>query len=99
MSITHTNGLNEKTIYIFEKLARITVWIGVRLKRWALSYIAYRERQTALAVLRRFSDRELKDIGLFRGELESAVAGRLSDRAQAMRTATITPRTFEKPAA
>jgi len=98
MSITHTNGLNEKTVTIFEKLARITIWIGICFKRWAVSYIAYREQQTALAMLHRFSDRELKDIGLFRGELESAVAGRLSDRAQAVRTATITPRNFEKPA-
>lgn len=99
MSITHTNGLNEKTFHIFEKLARITLWIGVCFKRWAASYIAYRERQTALAVLRRFSDRELKDIGLFRGELESAVAGSLSNPALATRAEAIAPSNFERPAA
>jgi uncharacterized protein YjiS (DUF1127 family) len=99
MSITHTNGFNEKTFYIFEKLAQTVLWIGGCLQRWAVRYIAYRERQTALAVLRRFSDRELKDIGLFRGELESAVAGQLLDRVSAARTAAIPPRSSEGSAA
>lgn len=81
MSIIPTNRLNENSIYMSEKFARIVDWVSARLMRWVRSYIAYRERQTALAVLRRFSDYELKDIGLYRSELPDAVAGRLPDPA------------------
>lgn len=90
---------NEKTAYISEEISRIAGWIGARLKQWAVNYIAYRERQSALAALRRFNDRELKDIGLFRCELEDAVAGRLPSRILAARAAAVAPRNPERLAA
>jgi len=54
----------------------------VRLKRFVdgrvAAVLAHRERQAAMFVLRHFSDRELKDIGLCRGDL--AHLGRASGR-------------------
>jgi uncharacterized protein YjiS (DUF1127 family) len=51
--------------------AAIWYW---RLKRlanqWVAAAIAYRERQAALYALRGLNDRELKDIGLYRGDLD-----------------------------
>ena len=40
---------------------------------WIAAVIAHRERQANLVVLRHLSDRELKDIGLHRGEIGEAL--------------------------
>jgi len=37
------------------------------------AFIAHRERQAALSVLGRFSDRELRDMGLHRGQIGPAL--------------------------
>ena len=39
------------------------------INRWIAAVIAHREYQANLVVLRGFGDRELKDIGLSRGEI------------------------------
>jgi uncharacterized protein YjiS (DUF1127 family) len=48
-----------------------------RIKRvvdgWVAGMIARRERQTAFVALHRLSDRELRDIGLCRDEIDQAV--------------------------
>ena len=44
-------------------------------RHWWAAYIDWRLRRLAIAQLRGMSDRELKDIGLFRSQLESAVRG------------------------
>ena len=43
------------------------------LKRWWMAYLTWRLEQAAIAQLGALSDRELKDIGLRRCEIESAV--------------------------
>jgi uncharacterized protein YjiS (DUF1127 family) len=48
------------------------------LKRWWAAYIDWRLCQMAAAQLRSMSDRELKDIGLFRAQIEAAVRGDLA---------------------
>ena len=48
------------------------------LRRWWTAYIDWRLHQMALAQLRGMSDRELKDIGLFRTQIEAAVRGDLA---------------------
>jgi uncharacterized protein YjiS (DUF1127 family) len=57
-------------------LARLRSCVGGffgRLKRlfddWIAAGLARRERQAAIFALRHFSDRELKDIGLYRGSI------------------------------
>ena len=47
------------------------------LKRWRVAYLNWRLRQAAIAELAVLSDRELKDIGLKRGEIENAVTNTL----------------------
>jgi uncharacterized protein YjiS (DUF1127 family) len=47
--------------------------LGGAVKRLLAAYIAWRLEQSAIAVLRTMSDRELKDIGLSRSDIMSAV--------------------------
>jgi uncharacterized protein YjiS (DUF1127 family) len=59
------------------------IWKGgirllVRFRRlvnnWVAAALARRERQAALVVLRKLGDRELKDIGLHRCQIDDAIA-------------------------
>jgi uncharacterized protein YjiS (DUF1127 family) len=43
------------------------------LRRWWMAYLTWRLEQVAIAQLGALSDRELKDIGLRRCEIEGAV--------------------------
>ena len=47
--------------------------IAAAVKRVYAAYIAWRMRQAALATLRSMSERELRDIGLARSEIDHAV--------------------------
>lgn len=49
-------------------------WIGVR----AHALAAYWERRAAIRALRQRDDRELRDIGLVRSQIEAAVGGAFS---------------------
>jgi uncharacterized protein YjiS (DUF1127 family) len=51
------------------RLARL----GRRIDRWVAAWVVGRARQVALWELARLSDRELKDIGLYRCQLGDAV--------------------------
>jgi len=44
--------------------------LGRLINHWVAVSIARREREVARAMLYRFSDRELKDIGICRGEID-----------------------------
>lgn len=56
---------------------RRAIVLLVRLRRalndWVAAALAYRERQAAIHALRQYDDRELKDIGLYRGQIEDAI--------------------------
>jgi uncharacterized protein YjiS (DUF1127 family) len=52
------------------------------INRWVAAMIARREREAALAVLRHFSDRDLKDIGIYRGDIGDALAERAEARSR-----------------
>lgn len=49
--------------------------IGTILKAWWFAYINWRVEQLAISRLRSMSNRELKDIGVSRAEIEFAVKG------------------------
>jgi uncharacterized protein YjiS (DUF1127 family) len=59
-------------------LRRIVLFNAARLRRivngWVGALIARYERHAAMAALRHLDDRELKDIGLYRGEIDDAIA-------------------------
>jgi uncharacterized protein YjiS (DUF1127 family) len=46
------------------------VWLGRLIDRLVAAAIARHARHAELAALRQFSDRELKDIGICRGEID-----------------------------
>jgi uncharacterized protein YjiS (DUF1127 family) len=50
---------------------------GATLKRWWVAYVTWRVHRLSIAHLRSMSDRELRDIGVARSEIESAVTGRV----------------------
>lgn len=91
MSLTTQTNFNKPFPRIAGDLARLARWFGDCLHTWATNYIAYRERQIALAALRRYSDRDLKDIGLYRCQLEAAVAGRLQNEFGVMASMPVAP--------
>ena len=45
------------------------------LSRWTLGLLAWGERRAAIKTLRQLDDRALRDIGLYRGQIEAAVYG------------------------
>jgi uncharacterized protein YjiS (DUF1127 family) len=48
-------------------------WFSRLLDTWVASFLARRERQAAETALRRLSDRELRDMGLYRGQIGHAL--------------------------
>ena len=58
------------------------VWLGHLVDRLVAAAIARHERQAQLAALRQLSDRELKDIGICRGEIDYALDAAAKTRAR-----------------
>jgi uncharacterized protein YjiS (DUF1127 family) len=60
-------------------------WLGRLADRVAVAAIARHERQAQLAALCMFSDRELKDIGICRGEIDYGLEEAAKTRARQQR--------------
>jgi uncharacterized protein YjiS (DUF1127 family) len=60
--------------------------ISGAMKRWWMSYMNWRVQQLAATRLRSMSDRELKDIGMSRSQIEFAVNGKLERPSMFRRT-------------
>ena len=56
----------------------LTSRFAASLRRLLSSYVAWRLERAAIAALRSMSDRELRDIGLNRSEIETAVKTEVS---------------------
>jgi uncharacterized protein YjiS (DUF1127 family) len=54
--------------------------LGCLVNRAIAAVIAHRERQANLVALRHLSDRDLKDIGIYRCEIDDALVERAQDR-------------------
>jgi uncharacterized protein YjiS (DUF1127 family) len=63
-------------------VAKFLARLGRLINRWIAAMIAHRERQAALVALRHLSDRELKDIGIYRGEIGDALVERAQARSR-----------------
>jgi uncharacterized protein YjiS (DUF1127 family) len=48
-------------------------WFSWQLNEWVAAFLAHREHQATLAVLHSLGDRELKDMGLHRGQIGPAL--------------------------
>jgi uncharacterized protein YjiS (DUF1127 family) len=56
------------------------------INRWIAAIIARHEREADLFALRRLSDRELKDIGLYRGDISEGLAEAAKSRTRIQQT-------------
>jgi uncharacterized protein YjiS (DUF1127 family) len=57
----------------------LTSWIGIRqIKLCAHALASYWDRRAAIKLLRELDERELRDIGLLRCQIEAAVGGALN---------------------
>jgi uncharacterized protein YjiS (DUF1127 family) len=63
---TTVSGLRQRTIVLYGRLRRL-------VNDWVAAIIAHRERQAALYALHGFDDRQLKDIGLYRCQLDETL--------------------------
>jgi uncharacterized protein YjiS (DUF1127 family) len=61
------------------------VWLGRLVNRLVAAAIARHERQAEIVALRRLSDRELKDIGICRGEIDYGLDEAAKTRARQQR--------------
>jgi uncharacterized protein YjiS (DUF1127 family) len=61
------------------------VWLGHLVDRLVAAAIARHERQAERVALRQFSDRELRDIGICRGEIEHSLEEAAKTRAELQR--------------
>jgi uncharacterized protein YjiS (DUF1127 family) len=59
--------VRRKAIVVLARLRRV-------VNTWVAEALAYRERQAALHALLQYDDRELRDIGLYRGQIEQSSA-------------------------
>ena len=59
--------------------------IGAALKGWWMAYVNWRMERLAVYRLQSMSDRELKDMGVSRAQIEFAVRGETAPRAIAGR--------------
>jgi len=60
--------------------------LGSFINRLIAAAIAHRERQAALVALRHLSDRDLKDIGISRSEIDDALFERAQERLRMQHT-------------
>jgi len=58
------------------------VWLGRLIDRLVATTLVRHQRHAELAALHRFSDRELKDIGICRGEIDHALGEAAKMRAR-----------------
>ena len=75
MTILNITPNSETTASIIRRGLRFVVTrLGHLVNRWVAAEIARRARVADIAILRQLSDRELKDIGLTRGDLGEGLA-------------------------
>lgn len=55
-------------------LAGLRFFLGRLINRWIAGMIARSEREATRAALRYLDDRQLKDIGIYRGQIDDAFA-------------------------
>ena len=72
---------NDSVIPAFKRSLRfLAIRLARRINDWVNAVIAHRERQAQLIILRRLSDRELKDFGLNRAQIGEGLAAAAADR-------------------
>ena len=87
MTMLNTVPLNVTVAPAIRRRARFLLKrIGRLLNHWLSAVIAERARQADIIVLRHLSNRELKDIGLTRGDLSEGLAEAARSRIRMQRS-------------
>jgi uncharacterized protein YjiS (DUF1127 family) len=73
MTLLNSNSGYSDASYIRERARSIGRRLSILINRWVATIIARREQQASLAVLRYLSDRELRDIGIYRGQIREGL--------------------------
>jgi uncharacterized protein YjiS (DUF1127 family) len=73
MTLLNSNPTYSPTPHIGKRMRAIGRWFFHLLNEAVATFIAHREYQASLAILSRFSDRELRDMGLNRGQIGPAL--------------------------
>jgi uncharacterized protein YjiS (DUF1127 family) len=81
----HTSGFSAGHFAIRRSLRQFGRSVFRAVNNAIAAVIAQREQQANLAVLRRFSDRELRDIGLSRSQIGAGLAEAAKERLRTQR--------------
>ena len=76
LTATRSNAATQ----IRRRLLAVLRRLGRLVDNWVASIIAEFERRAEIAALQHLSDRQLKDIGLYRGHIEGALDEAARDR-------------------
>jgi uncharacterized protein YjiS (DUF1127 family) len=80
MTLLHTSSSYPTTSLIEKSIRLVRYAVSRGVNKWIAAMISYRERQVQLALLRSFSDRELKDMGLYRCQIGDGFDQAAKDR-------------------
>jgi uncharacterized protein YjiS (DUF1127 family) len=72
--LTNTSRFASGAPTIRRSFAVFLARFGRHIDRWIAGMIARRERQAALFALHRLDDRLLRDVGLYRSQIDSALS-------------------------
>jgi uncharacterized protein YjiS (DUF1127 family) len=61
-----SSAVRRNAIILLARLRRV-------VNTWVAEALAYRERQASLCALRQYDDRELRDVGLYRCQIEQVI--------------------------
>ena len=81
MTLISSNSGYSGTSYFREIICSVGRWLSALVNGWIAAIIAQREHQASLAVLRSLSDRELRDMGIYRCQIGDGLADAARDRA------------------
>jgi uncharacterized protein YjiS (DUF1127 family) len=81
MTLLNTNSVYSDRSRIWATIRSIGKAFFRLANGWVAAFIAQRAHQADLAVLHRLSDRQLRDIGIYRCEIDAASADAVRDRA------------------
>jgi|KBSMisStaDraftv2_1062788.scaffolds.fasta_scaffold2739086_1 uncharacterized protein YjiS (DUF1127 family) len=73
MTLLNSSSNYTNPSYAREIVQSVAGWLFGLVNRWVARIIAQREHQATLMILRSLSDRELRDIGIYRSQINSAM--------------------------
>ena len=73
MTLLNSSSNYTNPSYAREIVQSVAGWLFGLVNRWVARIIAQREHLATLMILRSLSDRELRDIGIYRSQINSAM--------------------------